>query len=1035
MATLEQLLKKNRKILLVFLAANFILLTDASGQYFGRNKPGYRSFEFDVLQTPHFEIYHYLKNDSLINSLSHWSENWYKIHQKIFRDTFNLKNPVVFYSNHADFQQTNTISGEIGVGTGGVTESLKNRVIMPIAPTLSQTDHTLGHELVHAFQYHLFLQRDTFKNSSINNIPLWMIEGMAEYLSIGSVDPNTSMWMRDALLNNDFPTLRKLSTDPKYFPYRYGQAFWAMIGKTWGDTVIIPLLQRTARVGFDKAAESLLGYDEKTLSGMWKSAMELHYGPYIKEKSDSVIGTRLVYDKNSGRMNVSPSISPDGKYVAFFSERNIFTLDLFLADATTGKTIKRLSSVVKNNNIDDFEFIESSGTWSPDSRKFAFVVFSKGANRLAILDVKKRKITGEYSIPGVPAFANPAWSPDGESIVLSGLVEGISDLYLYNIKSGNVEKLTSDFTANLHPSWSSDGNSIVFSQENIDEARNERKFSFNIAILDMKSRTVRRIDVFSDAFNMNPKFSPDDQNIYFLSNVDGFRNLFRYDLEKGTVYRLTDYITGISGITKYAPAITISDNGKLVYNYYLKGKYQLISAYEDEFRAEEFDPDYTDLDAGTLPPVRHITLNLVDTTLYNMKQISYLPSDSIKEVPYRPKFKLDYISNNASIGVSNGMYRNNLGGSINMIFSDMVGNNQLYSSLSLNGEIYDFGGQVAYVNQKNKLKWGSAISHIPYRAGNMFFSRDSISIDKDRVPVNNLVLDYMRIFEDNISLFAALPLSQTKRFEGTMSSSWYYYRIDRYNNYYSLDGYAIGATREKMDAPSGGNYQQISLAYVEDNSYFGMTAPMQGHRSRYQVEKYFGSANIYTALVDYRKYIYMKPLTLAFRTYNYGMFGRDAESGVLPPVYLGYPWLIRGYEDLSFTGDNSLDENTFNPSRLSGSKVSVANVELRLPLTGPERLAVIKSKYLLTDLNLFVDAGLAWNRNNDLNWQRGNRTNIEAVTPTGIEDVSRFPLFSTGVSLRVNVLGYLIIEPYYAFPLQNGGFRNGQFGLNFVPGW
>ena len=74
---------------------------------------------------------------------------------------------------------------------------------------------------------------------------------MAEYLSIGSLDPNTSMWMRDALVNNDFPTIKKLSDQSKYFPYRYGQAFWAMAGKTWGDTIIMPLFRQTAQYGFE----------------------------------------------------------------------------------------------------------------------------------------------------------------------------------------------------------------------------------------------------------------------------------------------------------------------------------------------------------------------------------------------------------------------------------------------------------------------------------------------------------------------------------------------------------------------------------------------------------------------------------------------------------------------------------------------------------------------------------------------------------------------------------------------------------------
>jgi len=194
------------------------VFTDVQAQYFGRNKPGYSTFRFDVLQTPNFEIYHYLKDDSLVKTIAQWSEEWYGIHQGFFRDTFKVRNPLIFYNNHADFQQTNTISSLIGTGTGGVTESLKNRVIMPVAPSLAQTDHTLGHELVHAFQYNMFLRRDTASKASLANIPLWIIEGMAEYFSLGSIDPNTSMWMRDALINDDFPTLKKLSTDSRYFP-------------------------------------------------------------------------------------------------------------------------------------------------------------------------------------------------------------------------------------------------------------------------------------------------------------------------------------------------------------------------------------------------------------------------------------------------------------------------------------------------------------------------------------------------------------------------------------------------------------------------------------------------------------------------------------------------------------------------------------------------------------------------------------------------------------------------------------------------
>ena len=140
-----------------------------------------------------------------------------------------------------------------------------------------------------------------------------------------------------------------------------------------------------------------------------------------------------------------------------------------------------------------------------------------------------------------------------------------------------------------------------------------------------------------------------------------------------------------------------------------------------------------------------------------------LKAESLNTVPYKSKFKLDYISNSGSIGVSTGMYRNGMQGSINAIFSDMVGNNQLYTSLNLNGEIYDFGGQVAFINQKGKVKWGGAVSHIPYLTGGMNLVLDTITYDDTELPVYNFMVDYIRMFEDNVSFFASLPLSQTTK--------------------------------------------------------------------------------------------------------------------------------------------------------------------------------------------------------------------------------------------------------------------------------
>jgi len=130
--------------------------------------------------------------------------------------------------------------------------------------------------------------------------------------------------------------------------------------------------------------------------------------------------------------------------------------------------------------------------------------------------------------------------------------------------------------------------------------------------------------------------------------------------------------------------------------------------------------------------------------------------------------------------------------------------------------------------------------------------------------------------------------------------------------------------------------------------------------------------------------------------------------------------MVRGYDSRNIYEDENGQTSDFNIDNLVGTRMFVGNLEFRIPFTGPEQLALIKSRYLGSDLNIFFDAGLAWDDVNKPFWQNSGQ---------------REPVFSTGISARVNVLGYIVLEPYYAFPLQNGGFKNGSFGLNITPGW
>jgi Tol biopolymer transport system component len=1016
-----------RRAVLVIVAAAVLAIASspAEAQYFGRNKVRYRTFKFQVLKTAHFDIYYYPEERLAIEQAGQMLERWYARLSKVLNHELSTRQPVILYASHPDFEQTNAIEGELGEGTGGVTEVLKRRIVLPMAGALAESDHVLGHELVHAFQFDITGHAGPVSEGNVPGalrLPLWFIEGMAEYLSIGPVDPHTAMWMRDAVnqarideKKEQLPSVRDLD-NPRYFPYRWGQAFWAYVAGRWGDPVVGRMLRAAARANdFEPVVKEVLGVDSKQLSEEWHAALRDAYAPMLAIKeSPGKYGPALITDKNAGELNIGPSLSPDGRRMIFLSSKNLFSIEMFLADAATGRVERRIVKTSADPHFDSLQFINSAGGWDRAGRRFAFGAVSKGNPVLSILDVDRGAIEREVPFKQLGEIFDPTWSPDGRRIAFVALVNGLMDLFIYDLQSGALKRATDDAFAELQPAWSPDGRRIAFVTDRF-TTRLETLATgdYRLATIDPDSGEIRPLPGFETGKNIDPQWSRDGASLFFISDRNGISNVYRAALDTGTIFQVTDLLTGVTGITSLSPALSVGGD-RLVYSAYEAEKHS-IYAVNDRERMAGFPPVQESAVAAALPPLerrRAEVASLRENATLGLPDRKKFGTDD-----YKAKLALDYVGQ-PSVGIGTDPFGTYVGGSVALLFSDMLGNHTIGTSLQIQGSFDDFGGVVFYQNRKHRWDWGVALQQVPYLTGG--YGIDTGVVEGVPVIIQQTLLD--RQIDRNVTAFAAYPFSRAHRFELSAAARRISFKSELRTEFFDINtGQFLGQEKEKLPSAEALNLAEGGAALVYDTSIFGATSPILGRRYRLEVTPTFGTVQYTGVLADIRQYVMpVRPYTLAARVIHYGRYGNGAEDERFFPLFLGYPQLIRGYDYNSFSADECGTTDGSCPvfDQLLGSRLILANAELRFPLFGAFGA---KSFYGPIPIELvgFADAGIAWTRNEKAEFMSGG---------------TRKWVKSVGAGARINLFGYAVVEIDYVKPLDRP--RKGWiWQFNFSPGW
>lgn len=518
--------------------------------------PNHPSRQWTVLETPHFSVHYYQGEERTARRIAAAAENHLPRLEKDFGVEAKERIPIVV-------SRDNFFNGS--------AEPVKTRIQLdPILAASSQigTERFVAHELAHIITF-LALQRDLpiSRLSGLGTVPTWFLEGIAQYEAEYWYTSNDRM-LRLHTLSNTLLT----NTERENFPmlgvvagaagYNEGFSLTRYVFDTYGKDKIAKLF-KIMRDGeestFTKALEKAVEKPFSEVQEAWRTALKEHYSKQTKGVAEHLVDSQTVVSSERGEVNVAPSLSPDGKKLAYLTSRHqdgylylrghvMGFLTLAVADAD-GQNVRELP--VGKGRVSGY-------SWSPDGSHLVVSAVSSNKEGEPTFDLFLYNLKTGYTkqLTTDANATSPAWRPDSNQVAYVETKDGKTVLKLVDTKAFKTIEIPSTSLADRHAdglSWAPNGRMLAASVYATGEGG-------KLATIDpLTGRVAMLTEGKPEIIDQHPVWMPDGNAIVFSSDRDGMQNLYRLSLKgKRELVQLSKVYTGAS-----APAV--GPDGRVFY--------------------------------------------------------------------------------------------------------------------------------------------------------------------------------------------------------------------------------------------------------------------------------------------------------------------------------------------------------------------------------------------------------------------------------------------------------------------------------------
>lgn len=937
---------------------NLIFLLIFSNAIFPQNKIQSENVkEFQKVESKKVILY-YPKNYSFLALKTlNIAEKAIQYYSEILRHKLSHQVIIFLYPNFMDFQASHIHFGMLPEGIAGYTEGYLERIVLPYSGNEEEFKYTLTHELVHSFQYDIILNHSNQRNI---NLPLWLVEGMSEYLSSGTKDMD--IFLRDLVISKRIPDLFNLFEG--YANYKIGQSVMYFIHKKWSQEHIGLLFKNIILLkDFQKAFFQTFQMNFFDFNIHWKQfIIERYKESYnYNEFKDRITFRYSDILKERTPFHFKPVISKDGKTLVYFSYENFYPVLVIqsIQNALSyGEERKTILYFLKDENFEE---------WQPLSTKINFdftgnfiYVPTRKKSKLAIVkyDIKQMKIKKIYNLPFDsifdPSITN---SEEKEKIVFVGNIRSFSDIYILDLEKENYSRITYSFESEQSPVFSLNNKTILFIKKNKD-------LTYSVISYDLQNKQ------FTTIFTLNTEikslkegyYKIENQwkkGIYYLANYKNKFSLFFYTDKNH--YQILNPNRDIFSFDLYNEN---SNNefftSSLLYSTLEEGTYEIF--YKDFSKSNEkfnFFYKISEQNSFLSEKITNWNQKLLEEISNCCKEKSniYILDSFSTYKPFFYRRGFPFIALTGAVDNKGNSSLVFLGyGS----FADLQNKHILEGFLTYQENPVITNGEIQYLYNLNKTQYSSGV----YSYNGIFAILNPLDLSLNQIIYN----PFQRLL--------------------SYSTSGIYGRWKYYFSNYSSFGIQIDLGREEQifypklpeerkNEDIFKNHLTFRSFYLYDNAKYSIYGPLDGFSFLIGYEVPIKTSTydkeVYQTLMEIRYYELFKNYSLfAYRFFIGAQTGKDSKNF---PYRIGGYSTIRGYDFQKFEGKYAflmnleyrftfIEELIFgfpfrwSPGLIRGSLFT----DLGSAFDDPNRFQAFDGKNRITkDLKVSIGIGLHWN--------------------------------------------------------------------------